>query len=110
MPTNTVEETVKENTLPTTPAQGIVEHAATPQLCDAAVPVPASPLVMIHVRFHPDARVWQIAECPDSLSNEEWFEVLSSRVGDKYETRAGGRGFFRISRMELDALKSLKSH
>jgi hypothetical protein len=110
MSANTVEETVQEDTPSTTLAQRSVDQAGSPQLCDAAVPVPASALVMIHVRFHPDARVWQIAECPPSLNNDEWFEVLSSRVGDKYETRAGGRGFFRISRMELDALKTLKSH
>lgn len=76
----------------------------------AAVSLPASNLVIIHARFWPDSRVWEIAECPDGLTKDEWFKLLCARVGDRYETRAGGRGFFRISRGELEALKALTSH
>ncbi|MGE0195165.1 MAG: hypothetical protein AB7F41_04010 [Methylocystis sp.] len=72
--------------------------------------LPASNSVIIHARFWPDARVWEIAECPDGLTKDEWFKLLCARVGDRYQTRAGGRGFFRISRGELDELKSLTPH
>ncbi len=67
---------------------------------------PESASVLLHVRFRPDASILQIDECPEDLSIDSWFKRLSARAGDKYATRAGGRGFFRLSRMELDALKT----
>jgi len=63
-------------------------------------------LVQINVRFHPNATIWEIGERPQSLDREQWFAALCARVGDKYRTRAGGRGFFRVPREELEALKA----
>lgn len=62
--------------------------------------------VMLHVRFWPDTRVWEIAERPDHLDKEQWFKLLVSRAANKYYTRANSRGFFRLSRLELEALKA----
>ena len=78
--------------------------------CDAAVGAPESEDVLILVRFYPDSRVWEIAERPESLDKEQWFKLLCARVGGKYQARAGGRGFFRVSRTELEALKTLRPH
>ena len=74
------------------------------------IAVPATDLVIIHVRFWPDSRVWEIAECPAELTKEEWFKRLCMRIGDKYQTRAGGRGFFRLTRLELESLKVSNPH
>lgn len=81
---------------------------APPGLCDAAVSSAVSGEVLIHVRFRPDARVWEIAERPEGLDNEQWFKVLCERFGIKYQTRAGGRGFFRLTRIELEAAKAFR--
>jgi hypothetical protein len=76
---------------------------------DAAVHLPASK-VILHVRFWPDATIWEIAERPSTMTKEEWFAVLCARVGERYETRAGGRGFFRMSSFELDSIKAQSTH
>ena len=93
-------------TLPTTVAPSFEERAAAPGLCDAAVTARGSDDVILHVRFHPDSRVWEIAECPASFDREQWFKLLCARIGSKYQTRAGGRGFFRASRLELESAKA----
>ena len=36
---------------------------------------------------------------------QEWFNFLSEKAGEVYQTLAGGRGVFRLSRAEVDALK-----
>ncbi len=64
-----------------------------------------SPTVLLHVRFRPDATILQIDERPAELTDEEWYKRLCARAGAKYATRVGGRGFFRLTRSELDALK-----
>ncbi len=62
----------------------------------------------LHVRFWPDGSIWRIDERPEQLNNEEWFKRLCARAGQKFQTRAGGRGFFSLTRTEVDALKVQK--
>lgn len=66
--------------------------------------------VLLHVRFRPDATVLKIDYCPTDLSPEGWFKRLCARAGDKYSTRAGGRGFFRLAAAELEALQAPRAH
>jgi hypothetical protein len=70
----------------------------------------AGNVVLIHVRFRPDGSVWEIAECPEGLSPEGWFKRLCARVGDKFQARTGGRGMFRISLDQFEALKAVQPH
>ncbi len=81
------------------------EPATATHAYESAVSASAEDALLLHVRFWPDTRVWEIAECPDHLDKEEWFKLLCARVGGNYRTRAGGRGFFRLTRTELEALK-----
>jgi hypothetical protein len=62
--------------------------------------------VVLHVRFRPDTTVWEIDECPSHLSKQEWFNLLCRRIADRFASRAGGRGDFRMSRTQLEALKA----
>ena len=61
--------------------------------------------VILHTRFAPNGTVVEISERPASLSPQDWFNFLSDKAGDVYQTLAGGRGVFRLTRAELDALK-----
>ena len=61
--------------------------------------------VLIHVRFSPDGAVVEIGERPALLSPQHWFNSLSVKAGDHYQAYAGGRGLFRVPRVELDLLK-----
>ena len=61
--------------------------------------------ILLHVRFRPDTTILNIDECPAEMTNEEWFKRLCARAGGKFATRAGGRGFFRLTRVELETLK-----
>ncbi|MGA9823261.1 MAG: hypothetical protein WBQ53_00265 [Methylocystis sp.] len=61
--------------------------------------------VLLHVRFRPDTTILNIDECPAGMTNEEWFKRLCARAGGKFATRAGGRGFFRLTHVELETLK-----
>lgn len=65
--------------------------------------------VMIHVRFAPNGTVVEISERPAALTPQEWFDCLSDKVGSTYQTFSGGRGVFRLSRDQIDALKSEKT-
>ena len=65
-----------------------------------------SATILLHVRFRPDATILNIDECPAEMTNEEWFKRLCARVGGKFATRAGGRGFFRLTHVELETLKA----
>lgn len=109
MTVNAAEGITQNEKAPTslTPPLGEREESARPY--DAALPLGASEEVILHVRFRPDSHVWEIAERPDGLDREEWFKLLYARASDRYETRAGGRGFFRLSRMELESIKTLKA-
>ena len=62
--------------------------------------------VIIHARFASNGTVVEIGERPAALTPQDWFDFLSERVGDVYQTFAGGRGVFRLSRAEVDALKT----
>jgi hypothetical protein len=61
--------------------------------------------VVLHARFAPNGTVVEISERPQDLSPQDWFNFLSDKAGDVYQTLAGGRGVFRLTRAELDALK-----
>jgi hypothetical protein len=66
-----------------------------------------APQVVIHVRFHPNRGVIEIGERPKGKNPQEWFEFLSERVGAKtYQAFSGGRGVFRMSREQCDALRA----
>lgn len=67
---------------------------------------PVSQNVMIHTRFAPNGSVVEIGERPASLSPQDWFDFLSDNAGLKYQALAGGRGVFRLTRAETDALKA----
>lgn len=109
MTANAVEEIKQEekSSTPIAPPSGAGEDLPRPY--EAALPLGASDAVILHVRFRPDSHVWEIAERPEGLDKEEWFKLLHARAGDRYETRAGGRGFFRLTRMELESIKTLKA-
>jgi len=108
--TDAAEKNASAATLSVMVAPTLDEKAAAPGLYDAAVSAPATDDVIIHVRFHPDSRVWEIAERPAALDKEQWFKLLCARFGAKYQTRAGGRGFFRISKVELEAAQTPRPH
>lgn len=61
--------------------------------------------VIIHVRFAPNGAVVEISERPAAVSPQDWFNCLSARAGGTYQTFAGGRGVFRLTRSQIDALK-----
>ena len=61
--------------------------------------------VIIHARFVPDGTVVEISERPTGLTPQEWFNFLSEKAGKAYQALAGGRGVFRLTRAEVDALK-----
>ena len=62
--------------------------------------------VIIHVRFAPNAAVVEIGERPTELSPQDWFFFLSDKAGDAYQALSGGRGVFRLTRQDVDALKA----
>ena len=61
--------------------------------------------VIIHARFAPNGTVVEISERPTPLTPQEWFNFLSEKAGDVYQTLAGGRGVFRLTRAVVDRLK-----
>ncbi len=61
--------------------------------------------VIIHARFAPNATVVEISERPAGLTPQEWFNFLSDNAGSVYQTLAGGRGVFRLTRGQVDELK-----
>lgn len=71
----------------------------------AATPQAAGP-VMIHVRFSPDGSVMEIGERPASLAPQDWFNLLSDKVGTSFQPLSGGRGLFRLPRTDVDAIKA----
>ncbi|MGO9356161.1 MAG: hypothetical protein ACLP1D_00620 [Xanthobacteraceae bacterium] len=62
--------------------------------------------IVIHLRFAPNGTVVEIGERPAALSPQQWFDQLSLRQGNAYQVFAGGRGIFRLTRAEIDALKA----
>jgi len=61
--------------------------------------------IVLHARFAPNGTVVEISERPAALAPQEWFNFLSDKAGNAYQTLAGGRGVFRLTRAEVDALK-----
>ena len=61
--------------------------------------------VIIHARFAPNGTVVEISERPASLTPQEWFNFLSDNAGSVYQTLAGGRGVFRLTRVQVDGLR-----
>jgi hypothetical protein len=62
--------------------------------------------VLIHVRFAPNASVVEISERPTALSPQDWFNYLCDHAGTHYQPLSGGRGVFRLTRGQVDALKA----
>jgi hypothetical protein len=62
--------------------------------------------VLVHVRFAPNGAVTEISEQPAALSPQEWFNFLSYKAANVYQPLAGGRGVYRLTRGEVDALKA----
>ncbi len=62
--------------------------------------------ILIHVRFNNDGTVLEIAERPTSLTPQQWFTKLSEKAGDAFQALTGGRGVFRLSPDEIEALKT----
>ena len=108
--TDALQSAVIAESLSLTIAPALEEKPHVPGLCEAAVAAAGTAEVIIHVRFHPDARVWDIAERPESVDKEQWFKRLCACFGSKYQSRAGGRGFFRLTRAELESAKALRAH
>jgi len=63
-------------------------------------------MVMVHVRFAPDAEVLSIGERPGEATPQAWFDFLSERAAEQYAPLSGGRGLFRLS---PDAIADLQS-
>jgi hypothetical protein len=68
--------------------------------------IPESTNVLIHARFAPNGTVVEIGERPAALTPQDWFNFLSDNAGANYQALAGGRGLFRLTRTETDALKT----
>jgi hypothetical protein len=65
-----------------------------------------SPKVVIHTRFAPDGSVVEIGERPTGMDPQSWFNILSDKAGSSYQALAGGRGVFRLTRAEVEAIQS----
>jgi hypothetical protein len=86
---------------------GVAAPAVQP--IEASQPAAATEVAdgfILHVRFRNDGAVWMIDEKPAHLTEQEWFDFLCRRIGDRYSPRMGGRGDFRMSRAQLEALKA----
>jgi hypothetical protein len=68
--------------------------------------IPESTNVLIHARFAPNGTVVEIGERPAALTPQDWFNFLSDNAGANYQALAGGRGLFRLTQTETDALKT----
>ena len=61
-------------------------------------------VVLVHVRFHPNAEISSIGEKPENLSAGAWFKHLLNTASPHYQVLAGGRGFFRIPRSSFETI------
>jgi len=59
----------------------------------------------IHVRFFPDGTVMEVGERPQEVDPQAWFNHLSRNTQNCYASLSGGRGFFRMTREQVDTLK-----
>lgn len=60
--------------------------------------------LLIHVRFAPNSTVVEITERPASITPQDWFNFLSIKAATAYQALSGGRGVFRLTRSQVDAL------
>jgi hypothetical protein len=87
------------------------EAVATPSEPEAAVVANALSDAqrtesVIHVRFFPDGTVAEIGERPSGVQPHDWYKYLCNNTQNTYQALSGGRGLFRLSRTEVDALKA----
>ncbi|HEY8259734.1 MAG TPA: hypothetical protein VIG55_00860 [Methylosinus sp.] len=109
-----MEDDVQQNVSSTeaTETSGVVTlGVATPvaQPIEASQPAAAAEVAdgfILHVRFRSDGTIWMIDECPAHMTGQEWYNFLCRRIPDRYAPRMGGRGDFRVSRAQLEALKA----
>ena len=108
--TDALQSAVIAESLSLTIAQALEEKPHVPALCEAAVAAPGTAEVILHVRFHPDARVWNIAERPESIDKEQWFKRLCACFGSKYQAvRVDGASS--VSREpSSNSAKALRAH
>lgn len=62
--------------------------------------------VVLHGKFAPNGAVVELAERPAGLTPQQWFNFLSVQAADAYQTFAGGRIVFTLTRERLDTLKA----
>ena len=62
--------------------------------------------ILIQVRFAPDGSTVEISERPKALTPHEWFNALSEKAGGAYQALSGGRGVFRLTTNEIEALRA----
>ncbi len=62
--------------------------------------------IIIHVRFAPDGTVTEIGERPASLSAQQWYDRLSAKFATAFQALSGGRGVYRVTTEEVEALKA----
>lgn len=62
--------------------------------------------VIIHVRFMPNGEVSEIGERPADRTPQQWFNFLSTKAADTYQALAGGRGVFRLTREQIESLRT----
>ncbi len=62
--------------------------------------------VVIHVRWAPNGSVVEISERPPGVEPQQWYDFLSEKAADVYQALSGGRGVFRLTRTQVDALKA----
>ena len=58
----------------------------------------------VHVVFSNDGSVKKISGCPEGIGGQDWFNFLSRKTCDRYESLSGGRGVFRFEKEEIEAL------
>ena len=63
-----------------------------------------SGMEMIHVVFSNDGSVKKISGCPDGVGGQDWFNFLSRKTRDRYESLSGGRGVFRLEPGDVEYL------
>lgn len=82
------------------------ESAAAAEAPEATPGIERRIECMIHLRFFPDGTVAEIGERPSGVKPHDWFKYLSQHTQNCYQALSGGRGLFRLPRIEVEALKA----
>ncbi|CAL1239776.1 hypothetical protein [Candidatus Methylocalor cossyra] len=61
---------------------------------------------LIHLKFYPDGTVAEIGQRPAQVKPQAWFNYLSQHTQNRYQALSGGRGLFRLTRAEVEALQA----